>query len=215
MTPQETHELVKAEVHRLGPVVFEGMSTSIASAAKRAKGLDHSECPHLRPLIVRTELRRYLKREGLPDDWTIGGNPALMGQINLVNKQAGLQLRVLKERSRTYPGGVPTAGRSPKRQEYWTAPLFLMPGGRSGRLSELLLLWDYASVQKVAEGFTIRVVHPTESGDYGRKVRCDMDFAIMPGGTVFETLVFQGDEDPVNFFDAEIDEVEDDADADG
>jgi hypothetical protein len=212
MTPQETHELVKAEVHRLGPVVFEGMSTSIAAAAKRAQGLKHSDCPHLRPLIVRTELRQYLKREGLPDDWTVGGNPALMGQITLVNKKAGLRLRVLKERRETYPGGVPTAGRSPKRREYWETPLFVMPGGgRSGRLAELLLLWDYASVKKIAEGFTLRVVHPTESGTYGRTVRCDMDFAVLPGGTVFETLAFQGDEDPVNFFPAEIDE----ADADG
>jgi hypothetical protein len=211
MTPQETHELVKAEVHRLGPVVFEGMSASIAATAKRAKGLEHSECPHLRPLIVRTELRRYLKREGLPNDWTVSGNPALMGQLTLINPNAGLRLRVLKERRETYPGGVPTAGRSPKRRAYWQAPLFLMPGGRSGRLAELLLLWDYASTKRVAEGFTLRVVHPTEAGVYGRVVRCDMDFAVLPGGTVFETLVFQGDEDHVDFFATEIDE----ADADG
>lgn len=213
MTHDETRRLVESEARLLGPRLFEGMSVGIAEADTRAKGLAHTKYPHLRPMIVRAHLREFLEAEGLPDAWRVDGNPTLMGQLYLLKRESGLKLRVLKERRRTYPGGVPTAGRSPQRRAHWQAPLIPLSafaGSRVARSSELLLLWDYASNKENSEGFTLRVVHPVEPGVYGRPVRCDVDFAVLPGGTIFENLVFEGDPEEEDFFAAEIDEAEND-----
>lgn len=211
MTLQETRALVEAEAGLLGPRLFEGMSVSVQDADRRARGLNHGDYPHLRPLLVRAKFREYLKAEGLPGEWRLDGNPKLMGQLYLSKRESGLRLRVLKERRRTYPGGVPTAGSSPRRRGHWQAPLIplsALTSGKQARMNELLLLWDYARTKENADGFTLRVVHPTEAGVYGRPVRCDVDFAVLSGGTLFERLVFEGDEENEDFFAAEIDEAE-------
>jgi hypothetical protein len=214
MTLDETRQLVESEARLLGPRLFEGVSVAILEADSRSKGLGHAKYPHLRPMLVRAELREYLEAEGLPGEWRVDGNPALMGQLYLSKRESGLRLRVLKERRRTYPGGVPTAGRSPRRREHWQAPLIPLSAFANvgpARMNELLLLWDYAAAtEENAEGFTLRVVHPTEVGVYGRPVRCDIDFAVLTGGTIFEQLVFQGDPEEEDLFAAEIDQAEND-----
>lgn len=210
MTLNETRQLVEHEARLLGPRLFEGMAIAIDQAETRATGLGRTKYPHLRPMIVRAELREYLETEGLPEGWAVDGNPTLMGQLFLKKPASGVKLRVLKERRRTYPGGVPTAGRSTRRRQDWATPLFplsAMPDGAAPTVNELLLLWDYAYKKEVVEGFTMRVVHPIEAGEYGRAVRCDVDFAIEAGGSVFERLTFQGDNDEEDFFDADIDEA--------
>ena len=215
MTRDEMHQIVEVQAGLLGPRLYEGMSFAIQDAAGRAKGLDHTKYPHLRPLLTRSSLREHLEAEGLPARWQIGGNPSLMGQLYLSETTLGLKLRVLKERRRTYPGGVPIAGLSPTRRLTWQAPLFpisaITPPAQVP-VNELLLLWDYADKDKIKEGFTLRIVHTVEAGQHGRPVRCDIDFAVKTGGTIFENLTFTGDADEENFFatEAEIDDAETD-----
>jgi hypothetical protein len=74
------------------------------------------------------------------------------------------------------------------------------------------MLWDYAAANVSEEGFTLRVVHPIEAGKYGQTVRFDVDFAVLPDGSVFEQLEFRGDEERQDFFQTEIDEANGDAD---
>ena len=123
MTRNEIRHQVAAQARLLGPRLYEGMSVAIQTADTRSRGLPHATYPHLRPLITRIEAREYLRREGLPMPWAVDGNPALMGQLYLTAKDLGLTLRMLKERRRTYPQGVPVAGRNPARQRAWQAPL--------------------------------------------------------------------------------------------
>jgi hypothetical protein len=130
-----------------------------------------------------------------------------MGQILITSAPINLTLRVLKERRRTYPQGVPTAGHSNARREAWQKPLFDFSPSSSND-TELLLLWDYA--ERVDDGFTLRVVHPVEAGVYGRAVRCDLDFTVKPGGTLFENREFAGDEEETDFFKTHIERAEND-----
>lgn len=209
MTRDAMRRLVAAQAQVLGPRLYEGLSVAIHAADSRARGLVHATYPHLQPLITRIEVREYLNRGGLPTPWTIGGNPALMGQLYLTAADLGLTLRMLKERRRTYPQGVPVAGRSPARQNAWQAQLPLqMPYPSARPLAELLLLWDYAPAVEGESTFTLRIVHPVEAGVYGRAVRCDLDLSVQAGGTIFENLTFGGDADEEDFFRVDIDQDE-------
>lgn len=208
MSDSAWRQLVEAEATRLGPRLFEGMSIAIPSAGNRARGLAHSRYPHVRPLLVRSDLREYLEGELLPAGWQVDGNPALMGQLLLVHRAFGLRFRVLKER-RKCPHGVPTAGRNSARRREWQAAL---PGpltASRSRVTELLLLWDYAEADASGVAFTLRIVHTTEAGVYGRAVRCDLDLEVQAGGTIFESLSFGGGEDEEDFFsEVEIEQAE-------
>lgn len=206
MTLERVRALVEAQARLLGPRLYEGVAFGIQDAATRAKGFKHTKYPHLRPLLTRASLREFLEAEELPGDWQVDGNPTLMGQLIISEPIMRLSLRVLKERRRTYPGGIPVAGRNPARQRLWQAPLFsLDPPESTALVNELLLLWDYADEEIVEAGFTLRVVHPIETGVHGRAVRCDLDFNVQAGGTVFETLSFQSDPAVEDFFQADLD----------
>lgn len=206
MTRAKVRALVEAQSRLLGSRLHEGVAFGIQDAETRAKGFQHKKYPHLRPLLTRASLREFLETEALPGDWHVDGNPGLMGQLHLSEASLRLTLRVLKERRRTYPGGVPVAGRNPARRQAWQAPLFnLEPPQPRAHVNELLLLWDYADEEVVAEGFTLRVVHPIEAGVHGRAVRCDIDFAVQSGGTIFENLAFKSDPAEDDFFQADLD----------
>lgn len=210
MTRDEMLRLVTSQATLLGPRLYESMSAAIQGAETRARGLKRSTYPHLRPLLTRAEVREYLRHEGLPEPWVLDGNPSLMGQLSLTAPELGLTLRLLKERRRTYPDGVPPAGRNPGRRQAWQEPLPLemLAGAQPAALTELLLLWDYAESEKSDDtSFTLRIVHTTEAGEYGRAVRCDLDLRVQAGGTIFEQLVFRGDTDDHDFFAVDIDEA--------
>lgn len=209
MTLDAMLPVVTQQAGILGPRLFEGMAVAIQAADGRLRGLPHTTYPHLRPLLTRAEAREYWRREPLPQPWTLGGNPSLMGQLSLEAKELGLSLRLLKERSRTYPDGVPPAGRNPARRLAWQEPLPLDEriDDQPTSTAELLLLWDYAKSETVADSsFTLRIVHPIEAGEYGQAVRCDLDLRVQAGGTIFEQLVFRGDAEERHFF-ADIDEA--------
>jgi len=211
MTTDQIRATIRIETARLAPALYEGLAGAIAAADARFKGLEHRKYPQLRPLAVRAELREFLESEAqLPPGWQVTGNPALMCQLMLESRASGLRLRFLKERRRTYPDGVPVAGTSAARRQQWLQPLLVSDQAavRGRAVAELLLLWDYRIVEDRRDGFSLRVVHPMEPGMYGRAVRCDVDFAIEAGGSLFENLNFAGDHDPVNFFDVEVDLTE-------
>lgn len=200
---------VARQAEILGPRLYEGMSVAIHAADSRAKGLHHTTYPHLRPLLTRAEAREYWEHELLPQPWKLGGNPGLMGQLSLEAPELGLSLRLLKERLRTYPEGVPPAGRNPARRRDWQEPLPLEEplDDRAPSPIKLLLLWDYmTSESDRGAAFSLRIVHPIEAGEYGRAVRCDLDLRVRVGGTIFDQLAFAGDTQEHDFF-ADIDEA--------
>lgn len=210
MTSQDWRRIVEAEATSLGPRLYEGMSVAIASADSRARGLTRTRYPHVRPLLVRCDLREYLESEHLPAGWRVDGNPALMGQLILVHTDLALRLRVLKERRKTYPYGVPPAGGNLARRREWQAALPIPHSAGRGQV-ELLLLWDYSKAPEAGVAFTLRIVHTTEAGAYGRAVKCDLDLEVVAGGTVFESLSFTGGEDDEDFFgEVDIDKAEND-----
>ncbi|OOL29422.1 hypothetical protein GQ85_26115 [Rhodococcus rhodochrous] len=170
-------------------------------------------------MLARIELREYFKQEGMPPQWVLDGDPRAMGQLYFSAPELNLKLRFLKERRKTYPGGVPTAGKNRARQEAWGQ------AGKQGALysrrelgvthqeppsiHELLLLWDYAKKGSVSDGFTLRIVRPLAAGVYGRAVPYDLDIALKSGGNIFTNMAFPGDPDDEDFFGrAEIDRAE-------
>ena len=210
MSSEDWRRVVGAEATLLGPRLYEGMSVAIPSAHARARGLAHTRYPHVRPLLVRCDLREYLESEAMPVGWRVDGNPGLMGQLILVQDELGLRLRVLKERRKTYPHGVPPAGSNPARRREWQAALPIPQNSDRGRV-ELLLLWDYSNRDEAGGAFTLRIVHTTEAGIYGQAVRCDLDLEVVAGGTVFESLSFTGGDDSEDFFsEVNIDKAEND-----
>ena len=124
-----------------------------------------------------------------------------MGQVILVNSVASLELRLLKERIKTYPGGGPTAGKNDERRQYWTSPTLpiAVPGGVDAERTRLLLLWDRAMVEDEPK-ISVRVVHTLAPGYYGTAVPIDMSFNIEPTGEMFDQLRFEGDPQNDNFF---------------
>ncbi|HEY8722168.1 hypothetical protein [Pengzhenrongella sp.] len=201
MTTDVLRQAVQFQATKLGPRLFEGMSYATADADRRVHGLDHTKYPHLRPLLTRSLLREYLESNGLPTGWRLEGNPALMGQLMLASPENQMIMRFLKERRRAYPGGVPVAGSSTARQQYWD----LDGGGRSDWEANLLLLWDYIPVVDGIWGFTLRIVNTIESGIFGREVRCDLNLDVVGGGEIFDNLEWQGDEQEQSFFNVEVD----------
>ena len=144
--------------------------------------------------------------------------------MSLENDDAGIDIRLLKERRRTYTGGTPPAGRNPARIRAWSNgsvhtwssqddPLYGLPlGVDEAEVSRLLVLRD--SEARVAEdaGFTLRVVRPIAPGQYGRSVPLDFSLDVLPGGTNFDNLAFRGDPEQEDLFAAEIDDAVDDDD---
>ena len=154
------------------------------------------------------DLRRYLQVSDM-GTWQVGGEPRLMGQLLLHDRESGIRLRVLKERRRAYPGGVPVAGHNSARRSYWAQPpLFGADPVAEPELIEMLALWDLKNSQRVEDGFTLRVVHTIEAGQYGQAVACDLSLEIVTGGSLFTSLRFKGDDDPFDFFVIDVDEAD-------
>ncbi len=214
---EETKAALTAQVRILGPYVYNALSYALGQSRKRCVGLPGQKYPHLLPMAVRCDMREFLEEVELPDGWTIEGNPCLMAQLFLKNADERAGLRFLKERRKTYPGGVPPAGRSAKRRNDWSVQDQPIPHMGIAELepawTNLLLLWDLQDAPAEEEaGFTLRVVHTIAPGEYGRTVPLDFSLDVLPGGTIFDNLEFRGDDEEVNLFQAELDEAVDEND---
>lgn len=197
-----TRGFVQARVGAIAQPLYEGVSAGLADAAARLAGYPHlDQYPALVPILARHSMRNYWLDGGISEPWDVQGQPYLMGQVILVNADAGLELRLLKERMKTYPGGVPVAGKNDERRQYWTAPTLPIeiPEATDGDRTRLLLLWDRLIVEDESK-IGVRVVHTLAPGYYGSAVPIDMSFNIEPTGQMFDQLAFEGDPQDEDFF---------------
>lgn len=192
-------------VAALGPLLHETMADAMGNADNQLKNLDHEKFPYLKPHLTRAYWRTELDQRALPHGWVVEGNSRLQGQTLLSNQDLNAKMRMVKERRRTYPGGVPPAGNSPSRRRAWSAtqPIegLVIPGYENLHLEplNLLLCWDYASVGRSTD-FLLRVVHTLEPGTYGETVKCDLVIDIEPGGGIQEYRRFGGSDELEDFF---------------
>lgn len=197
----------------LAPQMYDASSLALVQADQRLQDLSHFEHPYLRPLVMRACLRERLKSEGLPVSWSLGGIPQRMGQLILSNNE--IDVRVLKERRKSIPGGVPVAGSNRKRRLAWQ-PSLDIPSDAQAILpkTHLLLLWDFIDPSSVSAGLTLRLVHTVETGTYGKAVKLDLDLDLseFADGTQIILEEFRPDtsEDDVDFFSTEIAKEEND-----
>lgn len=202
MSGQATREFVQDRVSAIAQPLYEGISAGLADADTRLAGFRHLDTyPALTPILARHAVRNYWVDGGLGAPWEVRGQPHRMGQVILLNADANLELKLLKERSRTYPGGVPVAGNNEQRRRYWTSatlPIFI-PSAVSLEPTRLLLLWDRIVTEHEAK-ISVRVVHTLAPGHYGAAVPIDMSFNIEPSGEMFDQLRFQGDHQDEDFF---------------
>lgn len=214
MTPDDMRSRVRREADAASVALWEGISTGVASAEATLRGIARREdYGFLVPLLARVHTRNFWCDAGAPAGWTVAGNPKLMGQTVLRNDVQGMEMRLLKERRRTYPGGVPVAGWNRARRNSWTQPSLDIVVPAHPLLDEyvrLLLLWDRLVVDG-ASVLTVRVVHTQSPGIYGKHVPLDLNYEIRSTGGVFDNLSFSGSpEDEDLFADIERQENEDD-----
>lgn len=210
MTPRDIRQRVECCADTVSLELYEGVAVGVASASTMLQALPHHlDYPHLLPLSARAFMREHWLANGLPDGWEIAGNPRLMGQTLLRNETDGVEMRLLKERRRAYPGGVPVAGSNQSRRKRWrqAALGFDIPGRPfADETVRLLALWDHAKTDD-GKAVLLRVVHTLEPGVYGSRVPVDLSYEIKPAGGIFETLQFRGESQEEDLF-AEIDREE-------
>ena len=203
MTLIETRLRVERCVQAISAPLYEGIASGYAEAEARLGTLTRiEEYPSLTPMVARAGMRNYWLDHGLGLEWRVGGNPRLSVQTTLYNHSEGLELRLLKERSRRYPGGVPVAGSNHARRQVWMGEQLGLevPGLPAARTHRCLLLWDRLLTEGGDPQLTVRVVHPIGTGVWGNRVPIDMSFEINPGGGMFDTLSFPGDPQLDDFF---------------
>lgn len=214
MSGSDIRHAIEVQAGALGSVLHAGIAASLAGALTRNEGLGYSKYPHLMPLTVRAEMREYLEVNPMANGWKVGGNSRKMGQLLLSHRELNMEMQFLKERKRTYPGGVPIAGTNKTRRGRWmNVPLNLeLPDAAhlDADPVRLLLLWDFISAERLDQ-FTLRIAHPLEPGEYGRSVTCDLILDVNDGGEIFKSLEFTGSPDDDDLFKIEVDEEEDES----
>jgi hypothetical protein len=202
MSDGVTRTLVQDRVGTIAQPLYEGVSAGLADASARLAGYPHlDEYPALIPILARHSMRNYWIDGGITDQWQVLGQPHLMGQVILVHADDNLELRLLKERIKTYPGGAPVAGKNHDRRQYWTSPTLPIevPGVSDTERTRLLLLWDRVILEDETR-ISVRVVHTLAPGYYGSAVPIDMSFNIEPSGQMFDQLAFEGDAQDEDLF---------------
>lgn len=203
MSSGDIRQAIEVQAGALGPVLHAGVATSLAGALKRNQGLKHAKYPHLMPLTMRAEMREYLEANPMVNDWKVDGDSRKMGQLLLAQKDLNLEMRFLKERRRSHPGGVPVAGKNKARRDVWAdVPLdfaLLAAAAPKSEPVRLLLLWDFLNAQTLDQ-FTLRIVHTLAPGVYGKAVPCDLILDVNDGGEIFKRLEFTGSPDDDDLF---------------
>lgn len=203
MPADATRASVEALLAGVGVSLYEGVTAGLAASDALLERVPYREdYPWLASAHARVGARNYWRDNGIGDGWMLGGNPRLMGQTLLEHAEDGIVLRLLKERRRSYPGGVPVAGNNDERREQWQQPALAVDVHNSHVTPEqvvLLLLWD-RHIEEARDVVSVRAVHTLAPGIYGQAVPIDMSFDIEPGGTVFNRLTYRGDDQPDDFF---------------
>lgn len=205
---REIRPVITDEAAALSATLHEAVAAGLAVARTSARPFPHEKFPHLLPMHVRCAVRMDLEQRALPRGWTPAGDSRLMGQLMLHNEDLRLDLRFLKERRRTYPGGVSPAGRNPTRQHAWREPESLPFSDEDFAalaaiepVTTVLWVWDFEGEAEDPEGgFVQRLVHTIEPGVFGRAVPCDLSLDLLPGGGIFDRLAFAGGDHETDFF---------------
>lgn len=197
----------------LQPIVMEAVSRGHAFADWATQGKSRKKYPFLHPINLRVGFRDFLDSVTLPDGWQVGGNSTLMGQTLLVSDD--FQIRFLKERRRTYPGGTPPAGRNHARRAFYYQPKLLNFDDVTTHLDipmkeRLLLLWDYGHPETGPE-LELRMVRPIEGGTFGRVVPIDLSVPL--NDLLTEIKFISADEEDLDLFSVEISKEENENDA--
>lgn len=203
MPANATRASVEALLSGVGMSLYEGVTQGLAASDALMERVPYrEEYPWLASAHARVGARNYWRDNGIGDGWMLSGNPRLMGQTLLEHAEGSVVLRLLKERRRSYPGGVPVAGRNDERREVWRQPPLAVEVDSTMVTAErvvLLLLWD-RHVEESRDLVSVRAVHTLAPGIFGHAVPIDMSFDIEPGGTVFDQLAYHGDDQPDDFF---------------
>ena len=198
----ELHATVHDLVSPVALPLHEGMAAGLADARSRLGTMGRiDEAPHLIALATRHAARNYFMDGGLPPRWRVEGKPYLMGQV--IVEGPGVSLRVLKERRRSYPGGVPVAGSGRARQLAWSNVEWDLMGDPKPETLDLLCVWDYRD-----DGISIRVVRPLHPGVYGSPVKLDVSYEVRPGGELFSTSRFAGGDDDTDLYEETVIDTE-------
>lgn len=212
---QEIRPFITHEAAAFSSTLTESMATAMGQARIDSRRYPHEDFPHVMPLLLRCAMRMELASYALPTGWEISGNSRLMGQLLLTHSELAVDLRLLKERRRTYAGGVPPAGRNPARRRAWTGDItlpFEVDAAEPERTT-ILWVWDFVGQPHDEDGgFTQRLVHTLAPGSYGRAVPCDLSLDLLPGGGIFDRLEFAGGEESTDFFHVQLDETAEDGD---
>lgn len=196
--------LIRDAVRPISHTLYDSLAEAHTAAKDALPDSTIRKYPFKFPIEVRTQFRDKLDAIALPFPWVVAGNTAQMAQTFLEHPDQGIRLRFLKE-SRN-GNGVPPAGKNSSRRNSWKQPALFstadlaeiqpMPDRKACDIIEYLLLWD----QPQRDELSMRLVHTTEAGIYGRPVSCDVDFLIKDEGTLFDTLAFKGNDSPTQFF---------------
>jgi hypothetical protein len=217
----EVRPIITHEAAVLAGTLNDSLATALFHAKAETQRYRPEKFPHAMPMMLRCAMRLELEQADLPHGWALSGDSRLMGQLLLSNEEHGIDLRFLKERRRSYPGGIPTAGRNPARRAAWSnrdTPLPTLEGDDTFTLDGIertTILWVWDLVGSLAEkhpAFRQRFVHTTAPGVYGRAVPCDLSLDLLPTGGIFDRLEFTGGELDTDFFSVELDETIEDGD---
>lgn len=177
-------------------VLWETQAASMAAAATACVGLAPGIGRYLRTQATRARFAHNLTDTNLPDGWTVTVAPSRMCKVTICGPD--VLVRYLKENRSGHPGGVPAAGRTRARREFWTQGSLFSGDPAAPAVTNLLLLWDYSATPD--EGFTLRLVHPTGAGCYGSRTPIDLALDLLPGPGLEQGLVFRGGEDDADLF---------------
>ena len=205
----------------LAPILHPSMAGALVSSKDRLAGIDRQLYGYHYSHLVKILLREALAGEDL-GEWMISGNSRLSGQTFLEQPDLGIKMRVGKENRRVHPGGVPPAGQAGGRRTHYADARQLRldfplpePSWPASTPIDLHLLWDYPTDEdgKVDyDAFSLRAVHTTAPGRFGKPVPLDLSFEILSPDTVFVRSRFDGDIADEDLFTFELDET---GDADG
>lgn len=216
----EIRPVITHEAAVLSGTLNDSLAAALSHAKHDTKRYTYERFPFLMPMALRCAMRIELEAAELPTGWRLGGDSRLMGQLLLSNDEHCIDLRFLKERRRSYPGGVPPAGRNRARIAAYSSRETPLPGLECNDLgtseverTTILWVWDLVgSLSEEHPAFAQRLVHTTAPGVYGRAVPCDLSLDLLPTGEIFDRLEFAGGEDDTDFFSVELDETAEDGD---
>ena len=203
MAADVTVERVARTARDLTTVLWETQAVAMAAAASACTGLDPDIGRYLFTHATRAHFAQNITSSPLPGGWSVAVDPRRMCKTILSGSD--VLVRYLKENRNGHPGGVPGAGHTKASRDFWKQGSLLDDDLTTSEVTNLLLLWDYATPSD--NGFTLRLVHPTGTGGYGVRTPVDVVLDLTPGPSLEQNLIFREDEADADLF-ALIDAVE-------